>query len=331
MIKKYIVSDMLEAHMKIKAELGEDAIILYTARRREKGIKGLFKKAKIEVIAAVENKQDDLNLRSIKKDIEIIKREIHVQKSANDADDNIYDNLLKKGFSPNVAREISAMYKNGEDTSDLKNYFIRKIGFASPLKLNSKPTVVLFVGPTGVGKTTTIAKMAANYVLNYNKNVAFVTADTYRIAAAEQLKIYADMIGAPIKVVDNSFELSLAIKSFEDKDIIFIDTAGRNHRSQYQMQNLRELIKNVKIDEVYLVINSSAKYIDISRILKEFSFLKYKIIFTKLDEAENLCGILETRYLTDAPFSYVTTGQSVPDDIELLNPAKVVEEILGGD
>ncbi|WP_051585786.1 flagellar biosynthesis protein FlhF [Caldanaerobius polysaccharolyticus] len=327
MIKKYIVNDMLEARMKIKSELGEDAIILHTAKYRERGIKGLFGRSKIEVIAAVDSKQD--HLRTIKKDIELLRQEIHAQKSQSD-DDNLYNKMLKAGFSPEVAKEIAIAGQDMEDIKELKSYFIKKIGFASPLKITSKPTVVLFVGPTGVGKTTTIAKMAANYALNYDKDVAFITADTYRIAAAEQLKTYADMIGSPIKVVDNSFELSLAIKAFEDKDIVFVDTAGRNHRSPYQMQNLKDLIKNVKMDEIYLVINSASKYGDIARILKEFSFLKYKIIFTKLDEAENLCGIVEARYLTDAPFSYVTVGQSVPDDIEILNPAKVVEQILGG-
>jgi flagellar biosynthesis protein FlhF len=141
----------------------------------------------------------------------------------------------------------------------------------SPLEIsNSNPKVIALVGPTGVGKTTTIAKLAANFNLMDNKDVALITADTYRIAAVDQLKTYSEIIGAPLEVIFNANELKEAIDKFINKDLILIDTAGRSQKNQMHMSELSALLEKVRIDEKYLVLSVTTKFNDIKDIISKF-------------------------------------------------------------
>jgi flagellar biosynthesis protein FlhF len=198
------------------------------------------------------------------------------------------------------------------------------------LREDGNPTVAVFVGPTGVGKTTTIAKIAANFALNHKKNVGFITADTYRIAAVEQLKTYAEILGMPVSVIYSPSEIRSAIIEFSDKDLILIDTAGRSHRNKSQFEELKTLVAASGANEAFLVLSATTSIGSCKEILKNYDFLKdYKLIFTKLDEVREAGIILNVKSHSKKSLSYLTTGQSVPDDIEVANIDKITKILLG--
>lgn len=194
-----------------------------------------------------------------------------------------------------------------------------------------KAKTVAFIGPTGVGKTTTIAKIASYFTLNLNKKVALITADTYRIAAVEQLRTYANILNIPIKVVCTLDELELAIQSFKDKDLILIDTAGRSHKNKEHKDEISKLINSSEDIEVYLVLSLATKYNDLLKITETYNDIcDYKLIFTKLDETTCYGNILNIKLKTEAKLSYVTFGQNVPDDISEVNIHDIAKKTLGG-
>ena len=196
------------------------------------------------------------------------------------------------------------------------------------------PKVVFFIGPTGVGKTTTIAKIASKFSVEGKKKVALLTTDTYRIAAAEQLRTYADILEVPFRVIYTVEEIDNSLRDFKDYDYIFVDTAGHSHKNEIQKANMNEFIHSVdgKVEkEAYLVLSATMKYRDLLSIADSYSEMtEYKLIFTKLDETVTLGNLLNLKLYTGAPLSYVTCGQNVPDDIEQFNPQKTVKLLLGG-
>jgi len=196
------------------------------------------------------------------------------------------------------------------------------------------PRIVLFMGPTGVGKTTTIAKLASNFTMVEKKKVALLTADTYRIAAAEQLRTYANILEAPFRVIYTEEDAKQAISDFSGFEYIFVDTAGHSHKNEEQMENLKKLIHAVKESgeyQTFLVLSATTKYRDLIRIAASYKeFAEYQLIFTKLDETATLGNLLNLKLYADVPIAYVTCGQNVPDDIERFNPQKTVKQLLGG-
>ena len=194
--------------------------------------------------------------------------------------------------------------------------------------------LVFFIGPTGVGKTTTIAKIASKFRVDEKKKVALLTADTYRIAAAEQLRTYANILEVPFRVIYTVEEINKALEDFKDYDYILIDTAGHSHQNSTQKDNMRNIIHSVddRVEsEVHLVLSATTKYKDLISIADSYKEMAdYKLIFTKLDETTTLGNLLNLRLYTGASLSYVTYGQNVPDDIEDFNPQKTVKRLLGG-
>lgn len=196
------------------------------------------------------------------------------------------------------------------------------------------PKMVFFIGPTGVGKTTTIAKIASRFCVDGGKKVALLTADTYRIAAAEQLRTYANILEVPFRIIYSVEEIGQAMRDFKDYDYILVDTAGHSHQNAEQKEVMKELIHSVDgilEKEVFLVLSATTKYRDLLSIADTYSDMTdYKLIFTKLDETTTLGNLLNLKLYTGAPLSYVTCGQNVPDDIEDFNPQKTVKRLLGG-
>jgi len=196
------------------------------------------------------------------------------------------------------------------------------------------PKMIFFIGPTGVGKTTTIAKIASRFCVDGGKKVALLTADTYRIAAAEQLRTYANILEVPFRIINSVEEISQAMRDFKDYDYILVDTAGHSHQNTEQKEVMKELIHSVDgiiEKEVFLVLSATTKYRDLLSIADTYSDMTdYKLIFTKLDETTTLGNLLNLKLYTGAPLSYVTCGQNVPDDIEDFNPQKTVKRLLGG-
>ena len=202
------------------------------------------------------------------------------------------------------------------------------------VKAKKGPKLVFFLGPTGVGKTTTIAKLAGNFTVEKKKKVALLTADTYRIAAAEQLKTYACILEAPFRVIYSAEELKEAIENFNDFDYIFVDTAGHSHQNAEQLGKMKEFVEIAKEGsetQVFLVLSATTKYRDLLNITDNYrEIADYQLIFTKLDETTTLGNLLNIKLHVDTPIAYTTSGQNVPNDIERFNPQKTVKQILGG-
>ena len=226
----------------------------------------------------------------------------------------------------------------GENSSRVRNVQ-KKLpqttrGLMRPDLSGAKPHVVFFIGPTGVGKTTTIAKIASKYKVDYEKKVAFITADTYRIAATEQLQVYANILDAPMSIVYSKEELNEAIEKYAEYDLVFVDTAGFSHKNEEQKEDIRNLIQGVDPEytsEVYLVLSATTKYRDLLDIVDTYRTIsEFKLIFTKLDETSTYGNLLNIKLYSDAELSYTTNGQNVPDDIELFDTQKIVKQLLGG-
>jgi flagellar biosynthesis protein FlhF len=189
--------------------------------------------------------------------------------------------------------------------------------------------VVALVGPTGVGKTTTVAKLAANFKLAQGVRVGLVTVDTYRIAAVEQLKTYAEIIDLPLAVVNDPAEVPRAFDELGGVDLVFIDTAGRSPRDEVKIRELGEFLTRARPDEVHLVLSAVAGQKSLRCAVERFTtFPVDRLILTKLDEADSMGGVLALLGLSSRPVSYLTTGQAVPDDIEPADRRRLARLIL---
>ncbi len=192
------------------------------------------------------------------------------------------------------------------------------------------PHVVALIGPTGVGKTTTIAKLAAHLKLREKHRVGLITLDTYRIAAVDQLKRYAEIIGSPLRVVSNAEQLREAMTAMGDCDFIMIDTAGRSPNDALKLNELRNLLEAARPDEVHLVLSSTASQECVELAVQKFGDVRVdKIIFTKIDEAAHVGVVLNVVRKVNKSLSYITTGQDVPDDIEVGRGKRLAQLIMG--
>ena len=255
----------------------------------------------------------------------------------------LYSTLLKnevnEKYVHQILDEIEKFIRPGNSVdmilSNVYQKLILRFGQPKTIDLSgSKPKILFFVGPTGVGKTTTIAKIASKYKVEYDKKVAFITADTYRIAATEQLQVYANILDAPMAIVYSQAELNDSIAKFEDYDLVFVDTAGFSHKNEKQRNDMKTLLGGVSEEynkEVYLVLSATTKYMDLLDIVDSYrEIADYKLIFTKLDETTTYGNLLNIKLYSGADLSYTTNGQNVPDDIEVFDTQKIVKKLLGG-
>ncbi len=216
----------------------------------------------------------------------------------------------------------------------LVQQFARVLAPGAPIQLTRKQgraTVVALIGTTGVGKTTTIAKLAAQFRLKQGCRVGLITIDTYRIAATEQLRTYAEIIDAPLEVVLTPQDMKPALERLRDCDVVLIDTAGRSQFDREKLSELSEFLRVAEPDETHLVLSATSSQAVLMKAMEEFSSLKIdRVIFTKLDEAVGIGTLLAVCRKLDAKLSYVTTGQDVPSDIEESNGRKLAEMIVRG-
>lgn len=249
------------------------------------------------------------------------------------------DNEVDEKYANLIIDEMEKNNKPGTPfdhaLADVYQKMILKFGNSQELTESQKgPKVVFFIGPTGVGKTTTIAKIAAEYQLDKKKKVALLTADTYRIAAAEQLRTYAGILEVPFRVIYSAEEISQSVRDFQDYDYIMVDTAGHAHQNEEQRESIKELIHaadGLTDTDVFLVLSATTKYNDLKKIVDAYrEVTDYRLIFTKLDETEERGNMFNIRLYTGAEICYVTCGQNVPDDLESFNPQKTVKLLLGG-
>jgi flagellar biosynthesis protein FlhF len=196
--------------------------------------------------------------------------------------------------------------------------------------ITGRARTVALIGPTGVGKTTTIAKLAANFKLRQNKKVGLITIDTYRIGAVDQLRTYAQIIDVPLRVVVTPNDLAEAIEMMSDMDVILIDTAGRSQTDKLKIRELQTFLDAAAPDEVHLVLSTTTHHAHMLSAAEEFSKLGVdRIILTKLDEAIGFGVVLSVLRNLDASLSYITTGQDVPDDIEVGSGRELARKLLG--
>ncbi|MDF2800166.1 MAG: hypothetical protein K0S61_69 [Anaerocolumna sp.] len=256
--------------------------------------------------------------------------------------DLVYNQLLKNEVDKNYVSQIINELENkfNKDTpidnvlSNVYQKIILKLGQPKAIELKADVTkFVFFIGPTGVGKTTTIAKIASDFKLNKKVKVAMLTSDTYRIAAVEQLRTYANILGIPMQVIYTEAEIEKAREDFSDYDLVLVDTAGRSHKNLEQRDDLDRLINTIPKEdrEIYLVLSATTKYKDLIRITESYSdFTDYRLIFTKLDETISIGNIFNIKMHTNADLSYTTYGQNVPDDINKIDTQETAKKLLGG-
>jgi len=252
--------------------------------------------------------------------------------------------LRKRGVGETTALEIleplaphlaGGRRMNPEDLKRMVMERVRRaLKTAEPIGAGApgRPSVVALVGPTGVGKTTTIAKLAAHFVLREGQSVGLVTLDTYRIAAVEQLKTYARIIDVPLEVALSPSDLQGALDRLSDRSLVFIDTAGRSQRDAMKMNDLKNFFGARRPDQIHLVLSATAERCAIAQVVEKFAmYAPDRLLITKLDELPACGKLLDISRMAPVPVSYLTTGQDVPDDIETARPERLAALIAGED
>lgn len=256
----------------------------------------------------------------------------------------LYMSLTESGVTPELAEGLVGKVRDELSPGELIDEIVvgqcmlrhlaemlRVVGSLPKLgvQADGRPLVMALIGPTGVGKTTTIAKLAATFKLRHGKKVGLITADTYRIAAVEQLRTYAEIIGLPLKVVNSPSEVASAADSLHDCDVILLDTAGRSQHDKGRLHELQEIVGAARPHEIHLVLSSTVAEGVMRRTAERFAALApTRVIFTKLDEAVTFGCIANMMEVTRLPIGFVTTGQEVPDQIELADAPRLARLVL---
>ena len=362
-MKRYTADTMVNAMKKVRADFGEDALILSSNVIKSKGFLGLFKVKSVEVVAGYDQpleRRDDRVNRPI----------VHVSEHKIDKTDNLKKEMaemrqLLKNIHPatdnsrypdemqtllihlkeqelsatlitqiadNIFSKMKAEKRDftiGEQceiTTELLMTQIANLPFGG---ISLKKKYINVLGPTGVGKTTTIAKIAARALLEKKKKVGFITTDTYRIAAIEQLRTYANLLQAPVEIVYNKLDFKKAIEKFSDLDLVFIDTAGRNYKETKYVDEINDMIDFSHDMESFLVLSMTSKEDDMKIIIEQFSsFPIEKFIFTKLDETNSIGPLFNLMREYSVGTAYYTDGQEVPEDITEANGRKLISLLL---
>ena len=380
-MKKYNAPSIAEAMKLIRADLGEDAVILNSKVVVTKKFFGLVKKKSFEVVAGLDQvgkkplvpplpdlkvsqptgvpatiqgepvkmqpalasneelKQDISDLKSM---MESLQRQ-SIQSQYPDELLPFIDYLKSQELSIElitaISDELFSHFKNSKEEilfDDMKTVtiaYLRDVMSNIPIGgLSGNKKYINVLGPTGVGKTTTIAKMAARAVLENKKKIGFITTDTYRIAAIEQLKTYAGLLQAPVEIVYSAEDYKKAIEKLDYADLIFIDTAGRNYKEAKYVEDLKRLIDFSDQAESFLVVSLTAKERDVEAIIEQFEHMPIeKFIFTKLDETNSIGTMFNLMIKYKKGLAYYTNGQEVPEDIEQGDLGKLFELFFQGD
>lgn len=363
--KTFTASSMVEAMSQIQAEFGERAVIIRSSVKQTKGFLGLFKKNIVEVVAGVEQSRpvslhpkiepeviqksdrpvvhEDEVLHEVQELKQLVKQ-LKTEKNKSEFPkplQSIYKGLVRNELSPHLANEIcNAVFEKIKSQQVIDDAYLLEL---TEEQITTRTEAIPFggvdfdkkwiniVGPTGVGKTTTIAKIAARALLEHKKKIAFITTDTYRIAAIEQLKTYANLLQAPVEVVYNREDFEAAMQTFEDFDCIFVDTAGRNYKDGQYIEDLQEIIPFNETMENYLVLSATSKGKDMRQIIEQFQRIAIKkLIFTKMDESDAVGEMINLMIDYQMGVAYITNGQEVPEDLEEAQQSFFVDHLLKG-
>jgi flagellar biosynthesis protein FlhF len=293
----------------------------------------------VQTISRTQNAELD----DIRKMLSEIREQMHFPQGNALPDElfTILTDMIQNDVSRTLAQRLVANLRRNIPESDLRNREVVRAAAAAVIRdavrvsngialKPGKSTVIAIVGPTGVGKTTTIAKLAANFAFRQKKTVGLITIDRFRIGGEDQLKRYADLMLIPMRAVQSPSELRLAVKAFADKDVVLIDTAGRSQRDEIKMAELKSFLDAASPDEVHLCVSLTSNRDTVMEIIERFSVYSFKaIIFTKLDEAVKFGIILDILSRMQAEISFLTVGQQVPSDLKVADRGQLTEMILG--
>lgn len=253
---------------------------------------------------------------------------------------SLYRHLCAQGFRDDHARELAdTMVEHGNGNATIEMLQERLIGNLMPSlscvepfrEIPESSRVIALIGPTGVGKTTTLAKLSATCCLHGNKRVAMITTDTYRLAATDQLQRYADILGVSLEIVYTPEEMQQAIERHQDVDVIFVDTAGRSQKNLEQMSDLKRFLEAASPAQVHLLLSATTKYDDLMDVITRFELVPLSsLIITKTDESNSFGALWSLLRDVPLPVSYLTTGQNVPEDIEKATPERLARLFVLG-
>ncbi len=371
-VKKYYANSMPEAMAAIRADLGSEAVILHSEKKRLPGLLGLFRRPRFEVTAAIDTDLQDFPqpTRAFNDDIKKMRRELTdlrltmaqvarnqqtqvvAQKTRQRPSDysmppriasldNWYKRLLNQGVVTELAQQIvqtvaDELSRWALDNENVLNEHLhwhlgRRLAPVLPLKLiPGKAQVFFIVGPTGVGKTTTIAKLAANFMRDQHARVLMITSDTFRVAAIPQFKAFGEILGIPTEVVYTPEQLSELVNAHQQYDLILVDTPGRNQRAKDEISEIQEYLAAVPYKNVHLAMAASTQYQDMKQIVSVFGSMPLNgLILTKTDETVCFGPAYSIACQTNMPLSYLTTGQRVPEDIEIASAERVIDLLVG--
>ncbi|MBW1799938.1 MAG: flagellar biosynthesis protein FlhF [Deltaproteobacteria bacterium] len=364
-IKRFIARNTQEAIQMVKKEMGRDAVILRTKTLNRSDKKTGQSNNRVEVTAAVDYEaptvkhpsDQQAEMQSLLEKWKDIERELRLIKEAvfsadasvslgpellysNQNMSNRYTHFKTFGLRPEIIKNLLSHYSEIREDGPKTNSMILMDALSqvlSRIKFNGKgpssngKRIYAFIGPTGVGKTTTLAKIAAMGAVKEGKKAALITVDTFRIGAVAQLQTYARIMDVPSEVVSNSTDLQRAINKFSDCDHILIDTSGRSPNQDHDIDELKRLLGVQDDIHHYLVLSSTTRYQDLLYADQRFGALPFKsYIFTKLDEARDASAMVNFLMTHQKPVSYFTTGQRVPEDIEVASRKKLASHILAG-
>lgn len=363
-IKRYIVDSLPQAIQRIRVELGENAVILNTKETKTGGFLGLFQRKKLEVIAASEDSAPKDVVPSVPQEVNMATVESEVLQRINQMEQLLGDFIKNQNLpelqTPSVLAKWLKRLEEQEVDEDVIQFIVKKIMSHHPSidqqteqevagivlstltrlfqdgialeDLDPNATLITLIGPTGVGKTTTIAKLASRQVLFQRKKVGFLTADTFRIAAIEQLKTYANILNIPIEVVESPDQLKQSLVNLKNCQMIFMDSAGRNYLEEQYIEEINKYLSQKLKQENHLVLSMTTRWKDMRRIVEKMKSVQIdRVILTKWDESTCYGAALNLVYHYPYPLSFLSLGQGVPEDIMLANPEYMAKKIMGVD
>ena len=358
-IKKYVADNYSEALASIKQEMGSDALIMTTRSIRDHSEWNGGKASKVEITAAIDSATNNVET-GIK--VKASETAFEVPSSSNEFEPDmkslmysllsqterakalgvkssqldLFSKLVENGLDEKIIAKIFSKVPFLNDNSNaLKGEFVkamkRLILCRGGIKASksSSPKKVVLVGPTGAGKTTTISKIAADLIYRQKKTVALISLDTFRVGGIEQLQIYGDIMGIPVETAQDRLSFEECVTRHSDKDVVLIDTMGRCHKDHSYSTQLSEVFEGLDEVEIHLVLSLGTNEKQVMKSYKQFSPLGInRVLFTKVDEGLSFGSILNFSLRTRLPLSYFTTGQRVPEDIEVAVQNRVIRLIF---